>query len=94
MQLLFSTFSEGFSQHSGGYKQGLWRYLSLPGALLCPKEREKNISVNCIFTGLLKWKLANEVRQFGSLRIETVSNCDLKYAHNPIIDRAGVSSEP
>lgn len=35
--------------------------------------------------GRLKWKQLNEVRQLASLRIATVPNCDLKYAHNPLI---------
>lgn len=37
---------------------------------------------NCFVTGLLKWKLTNEVRQLAPLRM---SNYDLKYAHNPLI---------
>jgi len=37
------------------------------------------------FTDCLKWKRLNEVRQLASLRITTAPNCDLKYAHNPLI---------
>lgn len=40
---------------------------------------------NCFVTGLFKWKLANEVRQLAPLRMQSMSNCDLKYAHNPLI---------
>lgn len=48
-------------------------------------KRGKKRELIAFFTGCLKWKQLNEVRQLASLRIATVPNCDLKYAHNPLI---------
>lgn len=57
----------------------------LPVARSLSIREGKKHELIAFFTDRLKWKQFNEVRQLVSLRIATVPNCDLKYAHNPLI---------
>lgn len=68
----------------GIMQERLMEPVRLPAALSDHKRRKKHELI-AFLTGRLKWKQLNEVRQLASLRIATVPNCDLKYAHNPLI---------
>lgn len=65
-------------------EERLMEVVCLPVALCVHKRGEKHELI-AFFTGRLKWKPLNEVGQLASLRIATAPNCDLKYAHNPLI---------